>query len=355
MKMTRYSFIAAAALALLAACGGGGGGDDRDPPVDYSRLVTFGDSLSDVGSYAVSGVFGTGGGKYTVNGPGVQIWVERLARAADVRTPCAAQTGLEATESLVGFPPAPVQDHPGCYGYAQGGARVTNPIGPGNKALLASGDRQAALGQLTKPLVEQMNRHLAATGGAYRGDELVTVLAGGNDTIINLSAVSAGTVTPTAAVQALGVAGAELAGYVRTLVVGKGAKYVVVMNLPDFNTTPAALAQSAQTRQLIGAMVAAYNGQLAAGLTGVPEVLLVDAFTRTQDQSANPANYGLTNVTSPACNPALAATSLICSVNKTVPGDVSSYAYADSVHPTPRGYELLFELTRDAMVAKGWL
>ena len=49
----------------------------------------------------------------------------------------------------LGFPPVPVVNHAEWYSFAQGGARVSNPMGPGNAALLALGDPSGALGQLT--------------------------------------------------------------------------------------------------------------------------------------------------------------------------------------------------------------
>src|SRR4051812_8213013 len=79
---TMLSAMVALMLALmLAACGGsgeGGNGGGGGPvlaadapqvaPPRFSVQVTFGDNLSDVGSYAVGSVAGLGGGKFTING-----------------------------------------------------------------------------------------------------------------------------------------------------------------------------------------------------------------------------------------------------------------------------------------------
>jgi phospholipase/lecithinase/hemolysin len=84
--------------------------------------------------------------------------------------------------------------------------------------------------------------------------------------------------------------------------------------------------------------------------------LIVDAFTQGQDQTAHPAQYGLTNVTVPAC--ALSASvfnSLVCSTNTLIAGDVSHYQFADTVHPTPYGYQLLAQFVAKRMVEAGWL
>ena len=356
--------VGLAAALLVVGCGGGGAGD-QSPAVRYGRMVSFGDSLSDVGSYAVSGVAALGGGKYTVNSSGSQIWVERLAAELGLAAPCAAQTGLNSIQAVVGFPPAPATNHAGCFAYAQGGARVTNPVGPGNVALFNPADPETygnAIGQLTVPVVQQIANHLAAVGGRFAADDLVTVLAGGNDVFINLAVLAATieaggdpTAAATAAVTAMGQAGGELAAAIRATVLANGAERVVVVNLPDVSKTPLGLSSDIGTQGLILTMVETFNAQLAAGLSGEAKVLLVDAFTVDQDQAANPAPYGLTNVTTPSCDAAVVATSLLCTSSTLVSGASETDKFADSVHPTPYGHWLLARLVAKDMVTKGWL
>jgi phospholipase/lecithinase/hemolysin len=334
---------------------------DRRP---LRKLVVFGDSLSDVGSYRTAAIAAVGGGQYTVNGKPHRNWTERLARELDVEQPCTARTGLDASGPLAIFAES-VGDHAGCLNYAQGGARVTHPIGPWNSVLLlAFGDPSGYLGQLTNPLMEQITRHLVVTGGRFSPTDLVTVQAGGNDLFMNLATLQAtlsGGADPQVAVPqavgAMGQAGAELAGYVNGLIVAKGARRVLVVNLPDVGVSPSALAESKQTQGLISLMAATFNAQLAKGIAGVQQVLLVDAFGASRDQVANPAKYGLSNVTQPACD--LKKTpfpsSLVCVAPSTlVDGDVSRYMFSDTVHPTPYGYRLLTELVTDTMAQAGW-
>jgi outer membrane lipase/esterase len=352
----RLHLIAATALALtLAACGGG---------KDYDQLVSFGDSLSDVGSYRTPGMAAVGGGKYTVNGPGGSVWVERVAEALNLPAPCAAQTGLNAVGAFAAFAGA-ITNHPGCTAYGQGGARVTNPIGPWNAALKASSDPttafQAQLGQLTVPLATQVANHLKAGGGRFDKHSLVLALAGGNDLFMNSGAIAAGQLTPEGAVQAMGQAGAELAQLVKKQMLTKGAKRVVVVNLPNVALTPSSVAQGPAVQALVTAMSQAYNAQLAAGLDKTPGVLLVDAFALSNDQAANPARYGLSNLATPACsstsplNP-IPGYSLTCTTASTLAGvDVSRYAYADSVHPTPYAHSLLAKAVLEALARRGWL
>jgi phospholipase/lecithinase/hemolysin len=260
-----------------------------------------------------------------------------------------------------------VVDHAGCYSYAQGGARVTNPIGPGNAALLALGDPNGAIGQLTKPVVSQIAAHLAASGGSFAPDDLVTVLAGGNDLFMNLATfealVAGGTSVLEAqeeVVESMKTAGAELAGYVKTQIVANGATRVVVVNVPDIAITPEFLTQPAETQALVELMVQSFNAELAKGLEETESnVLQVDLYSTSKDQAANPTQYGLTNVTNPACDLTVALkdlpTSLVCTTSTLVPDATETWAFADTVHPTPYGYQLIAQLVNIEMAKKGWL
>jgi len=345
--MRQFKFAAALiAAAVLAGCGG-----SNNAP-QFNGIVSFGDSLSDVGTYSVGAVKALGGGKYTINAPDSKNWIELMAPKLNVAAPCPAQTGLEGDPTL-GFS-APVTNFSNCTAYAQGGARVTNPVGPGNKLL---GGANAVLGQLTVPVAKQIQNHLALKGGTFNGNEIVFVLAGGNDVFINLATVGAGG-SPTAAVTAMGTAGAELAGYIKNLIVGKGAKYVAVINLPDVSKTPFALSQSAETQGLINTMVTTFNSQLQQGLSGV-DLLLIDAYTVSRDQSANPVKYGFTNTTTPACDlsPAKNAlgSSLVCTKNNLIAGNTDAFQFADTVHPSPFGYKVLADLVAAELGKRGWV
>jgi outer membrane lipase/esterase len=197
MRKTSFA-LALLTAAVLTACGGNGpSAGNQTPKTKFSNQITFGDSLSDVGTYAVGAVAALGGGKYTINGNNTAVSPEltgknyttlMVAAQLGLPAPCAAQTGLLGT-AAAGFS-VPVVDHPECFNYAQGGARVTNPIGPGNKALDKPG--AVSLGQMTVPVVTQIANHLKKVGGKFKGDELVIVMAGGNDALEQLGELSAG-------------------------------------------------------------------------------------------------------------------------------------------------------------------
>jgi phospholipase/lecithinase/hemolysin len=194
MRKTNVA-LALLTAAALASCGGG----DCDTPVTpppphatFSAQVTFGDGLNDVGSYAVGAVLGMGGGKFTINGDNTasnpaltgKNWTELTAAQFGLAAPCAAQTGLDG-DPAQGFS-VPVANHTGCFGYAQGGARVTDPIGLFNAAT------GSPLGALTVPVATQVANHLAAVGGKFAGDEIVFVNGGASDLRILLNEVKAG-------------------------------------------------------------------------------------------------------------------------------------------------------------------
>jgi outer membrane lipase/esterase len=469
MRQTKF-VLALLAAAALAACGSNGStGGPQVNKVQYSSMVAFGDSLSDVGSYAVGTVAQLGGGKYTINGDNTaknavltgKNFTELLAAQFGLPAPCAAQTGLNG-DATKGFKVA-VVNHAGCLNYAQGGSRVTSPVGPGN---ILTG---SSLGALTVPVVTQVANHLAASGGKFSGTEVVFVTAGGNDALellgeLSAAATAAGTAAGNtagaaagaaafpgllatglavnatnkpAAIAAIGAAiqaeaaragstsasivnaavgaaaiqpgnsgvvalaagiaakaqadaaaagaaagatagaaagaayaatngpknvplmaaaGTELANLIKTQIVGKGASYVVVNNLPDLGSTPASKAKDANTQALIIAMVSAFNTALQQGIAGESKILYVDLYAISHDQVTNPAPYGLTNTSTPACGAnALGTTSLVCNGTNVIAGDVSHYMFADDVHPTPFEYALVAKYIAEQMIIKGWL
>ena len=352
--------LAATVAALtLAGCGGGSSAGNQATKVQFSSMVTFGDSLSDVGTYDVGTIQKVGGGRWTVNSfsasgaPLPTNYTELLAAALNLTAPCPAETGLSGV-AAVGFNVPVTSYTPQCTNYAQGGARVTIPYGPGN-ALTGS-----PLGALTVPVVTQIATHLGAHGGKFSGTEVVLVLAGANDILVQYSTLASGA-TPTQVVTATAQAATELVGYINNQILANGAKYVVVMNIPDISTTPFGNAQEKATpgaKALLLQMVTTFNGILQAGLTS-PNTLYVDLFTASDQQISNPSVFALTNVTDTACN--LSATSnvtqssLTCNTGNVIAGDVSHYEFADSVHPTPFGNILLARYVSVQMASKGWL
>ncbi len=399
MRTWKYALNAVAAMLVLTSCGGGGG-ETSTNSIGFTSMVSFGDSLSDVGTYKVGAIAAAGAGKWTVNSATSQNWTELISAQYQLPAPCPAQTGLQSI--IAQIPAVAIQNFSACRNYSQGSSRVTSPAGPNSFAiqqavLQATGSADAAaqaagLGLMALPVVNQMANHLTNVGGSYNGKELVTVFAGGNDVLLNLNGVSSAATGGAAAVGAAQFAGwspavqsavaaggaaavnaaaqaavagmaqaaIELVAAINSQVLAKGARYVVVLNVPDVSTTPFGAALDASTKGLIVAMTTTFNNTLSQGLAGKPGVLMVDAYTQGRDQVANPAQYALSNVTTPACsttspaNP-LAGSSLACTASSLNPGDTSKYLFADDVHLTPYGYQLLAQFVTKHLATAGWL
>ena len=324
MHQTKFA-LAVLTAAVLAGCGGSSGGD-QTLKVKYSAQVSFGDSLSDVGSYAVGTVLAKGGGKFTINGDNTKInpeltgknWTEHLAAQFGLPAPCAAETGLEGQLSLGFF--VPRVKHAGCYGYAMGGSRVTNPVGPNNKAT------GSVLGALTVPVAVQIQNHLAATGGKFSGTEAVFVMAGGNDVLYQLGVLQAGATE--AGKKAGAEAGAQAFATNLALALAAGA------------TNPATAAAS------IGAAI-----KTASAAPGATSTTIVGAAV----QAAMIAG----NVNAPTLAPALAAKAQAdATVTGNAAGAKAGADYAAAQGPLliaamkQAGSELV-TLVKDQIIAKG--
>lgn len=323
------------------------------PKLKFNSQISFGDSLSDVGTYAVGTIAAFGGGQFTVNSPNAKNWTTLMAAQFGLAAPCAAQTGLDG-DPAQGFS-VPSVYHSGCYGYAQGGARVTNPIGIGNKL---TGGANATLGFLTVPVVQQIQNHLNMNGGQFHDDDIVFVMAGANDVFFQLGLLQTGTTDTTNAVTAVAMAAGELASVINTQITGRGAKHVVVLNVPDIAITPLGATFDPSTRGFVDYMVNTFNAFLKQGVATNPNVLYVDIYSESYSQYVNPGVYGLSNVTNTACDLSPAknplGSSIICSYNNLIPGMTDKYLFADMVHPTPYGYGLIANLVAREMLNRGW-
>lgn len=114
-----------------------------------------------------------------------------------------------------------------------------------------------------------------------------------------------------------------------------GARNFLVPNMPDLSLAPFALALPAVQRAELHALSAGYNAGLASMLDMFAlfpgnRVVRYDAFAFLNGVTADPAAYGLTNVTNPCFDPAFG----MCGVP-------DEYLYWDAAHPTTRAHQLL--------------
>lgn len=385
--------VPAVIAAALAGCGGGNTtapslssvtsvnsastAPSTPPTGGFTAMVVFGDSLSDNGAYtpaamsAYSNAGFTGtlpyvmGGQFTVN-PG-PIWV----------TDVATSLGLSLSPNVVGYggtyitsswtPSASPVYCPfaNCTDFAEGGSMISNASGIGHGS-----------GALTIPVTQQLQNYLTQFS-RFNSGQLVTMLAGNNDIFTALATVQAEVgsgVTQTVAVaqaQAT-VAGAadQLAGVAKTIL-ADGASYEVVYTLPDSSVTPFGQSltggstcdnRNASTPcYLLSNLVQVFNQRLIDDLQG-SGVKMLDGYALLGDEVANPAKYGLTNASSMWCDPTLTSnTSLVCNANtpNTTAGastsNLGTWLFADDVHPTPAGHQIIASATLAAMRGFGWI
>jgi len=76
MSSSRLLLTATAVAALIIGCGG-----SNDDSLQFDSVVSFGDSLSDAGTYRVGTIQELGGGQFTINGAAPRVWTEFLSAA----------------------------------------------------------------------------------------------------------------------------------------------------------------------------------------------------------------------------------------------------------------------------------
>jgi outer membrane lipase/esterase len=219
-------------------------------------------------------------------------------------------------------------------------------------------------------LMSQFTTHLTANGGVADPDALYTYWAGANDILSATSVIAPGGFLPNGSIlyqyiylnggnpanasaiaqTVAGQAGATAAGEVAFLQ-SKGAKTIVVFNLPDLGKTPLNVGTANATGAT--ALSTIYNLQFAAGLaTAQDGIVAINTFAIINEVTANPAAFGFTNTTGKACP----ASSLICGpASSGYPTQPSSntYLFADDIHPSGRAHALLANVVYATITAPG--
>jgi phospholipase/lecithinase/hemolysin len=378
---------------LLAGCGGGdpdvpGTGTPAGAPTSkgtFTAVVSFGDSLSDIGTYApATSLTGNGqapyfGGKFTTNSTTGTVWVENLSTALGVVT-TPAQVGFGASSVMCPAAASPALATT-CTAYGQGGSRVTDPNGIGH-----------AGGALTVPMVTQIANHLTRFG-TFKSSDLILVYGGNNDVFTQFGVfaataaqiqadAAAGKLTAdqanqalfaaqTSAQAAMKVAAQELANDVTTQILAKGGKYVAVVLISDIADTPFGNSLPASAKPVLTSLSQVFNLWLRDGLTNQP-VQLIDAYAIFKDGYSNPSKYGIVNNTTPACDVAKInaithgavtdGSSLFCNGTPGAPynglttgANVTTWQFADSVHPTTGGHKIISDAFTAQLRAFGWI
>lgn len=382
-RYCRASLTLAASTALsvlIAACGGSSA--DTTPRVAITSVKVMGDSLADVGTFGI---------KFTIQGN--DTYPERIAQLYGLPKGCNffAFTGT----TFAANPTA------GCTNFAIGGGVINAASGP-----YTSQDPRIIGNQFST----------ANLAGNFSAKDLLIIDGGGNDAAALVTAYLAqptdagasyqallATVLTPAQMGALGTAcaggptagcQAALAGaggtYMTSLAnnfydtiqmkaLDKGAQQVALLNMPGITNTPlfqgvlkqietqAGATVRAQSEALFKGWVVAFNTQLATRAAGNAKVALVDFYTEFNNQIASPAQFALTNVTTPACadKGSVAATWGTCTdafLAANPPTGATgganwykTWAFADGFHPTAFGHQLLSQLISRSLAVAGWL
>ncbi|TDG03880.1 lipase [Paraburkholderia guartelaensis] len=329
--------ISAGLIFLLAACGGGGGGgggggssSGTSTPAGGVKLqvVSFGDSLSDVGTYAPL-ASAVGGGRFTTN-PG-QVWSQDIAQYYGDTLNAAYTVGLDHKLSAQGG-----------FGYAEGGSTVATPA---NQYDFLSD----VIGNIEMPVNQQVSSYISAHG-TFNSGQLVLVWAGANDVLRAGNPPTANTVVQTAATTL-----AQIVGQI----VQAGATHVVVINVPNIGLSPKGITSAdggANLTQLSQLFNSTLNGALqTAGLQG--KVIEVDSYTWITQLIANFQTNGFSvSNTAQACDPSKTPdnTSLLCSPATYVAAHADqTYMFADDLHPTTHTHSLFAQFVEQQIAASG--
>lgn len=276
----------------------------------FNQFYFFGDSLTDAGSFKPA--LPPGVGKFTTN-PG-PVWAEVFAQ----------RYGSTATPA-----------NQGGNDYAEGGARVTQLPGFPNGPLTGT----------ATPVATQVQQFLQK--GPANSQALYSVWAGANDVFTQLTLAQQGTITPGQVQTNLAIAAGQLVQTIGTLSAG-GARYIMVFNLPDIGKTP--FGYGSGQGSTLTALSSFYNSNLSVGLDALHiDLIRLNVFALLNEVAADPTTFGFSNVTSPACT---TASSLTCTAATLVaPNAAQSYLFADSVHPTTAGHQVIADYAASVIEA----
>ena len=290
---------------------------------DYTRIVVFGDSLSDTGNLAhlTEAKYGV-----RIPSPIVDYTDGRLTDGYDTIPAAQNYFGVWVEQLAASMP-----SHPEVKNSLDGGTNYAYSFaftGSGTSTL------QLAGGQITVQ-VENMGRQVTdylATHPRINSKTLFVVWGGAND-VLNAT-------SPT---QIINAAIQETLDIQR--LIAAGATQILVLNLPPLGLTPR-LNGSLATSVPANAASALYDSWLATGVSvlkdfyrwrrvAIYQVNVLGLFTQI---TANPTAYSLANITAPAQG------------NFTVNPD--TYLFWDDLHPTTYGHSLVAGAALKALPAQ---
>lgn len=296
--LRKFLVVGAAAVALATGAFSASAG--------YTSITVFGDSLSDGGNDFL----------YTAGNFPPPPYDQRFSNGP---------TSVEVLAGLLGLPLTPSLS--GGSNYAYGGAEtgignylaVSPDVPPIINALFSGPPSYPATGTLAQ---------VQSFGGTFGPQSLAVLWAGPNDLFTAL------VVGPPPGAALIAQAMTNL-GQAVGLLYADGARTILMPNMPDIGATPFGLGLTPGESAGLTAYSLAFDfylnetiAQLELGLPGL-DIIGFDTLGALSSVAANPAAYGLTNISDP------------CFDGTTVCANPDQYLFWDSVHPTEAGQQIL--------------
>ncbi len=303
--------------------------------VSYDAEYVFGDSLSDRGNLAETGILQTEAGLPITNFPNPPSNHDSFTNGPTAVQILANDLGLNANPSLwlTGF--ADVNNLFGGASYTPG---TSYAVAGATSALAAKGGSQLI------NLPEQTAAYFIGSSGKADPNALYTVFIGGNDVRDaalsggGAAAITTGVSTEVATIQALAAA---------------GARNFLVPNVPNVGAIPEFAQDNPSLAALATQYSQSYDAQLSAGLAGLSlpqgaDLTQFDLYDYNKMILANAASYGFTNTTDRCFTntPLSAAATPQCGPDGQ---NVDSFLYWDDIHPTAPVQALWAEGMLDAL------
>jgi outer membrane lipase/esterase len=287
----------------------------------YSNAYFFGDSLTDAGVFAA--LPGVGTNDHFSTNPGT-VWAQKLG----------ARYGLSVTAAYATNPAA----NPYTF----------SPIASGNDFAVGMGRvNLAPTLQAEAVNIPSMSAQVTdfLARGAVDPNALYALASGHNDVITQYMALPAngGTTSLADAQAALVTAAGDMAAQVARMRAA-GARHLIVVGIMDITKTPFGQSQTPANLAQLQTLVSTYNTALTSALSG-QNLLYFDTSRLLDTIVADPAAFGVTNTTDPACNP--------LSLGCVAPASTTGYLFADPKHPSAIGHRIISDWVYSSLEAAG--
>ena len=186
----------------------------------------------------------------------------------------------------------------------------------------------------------QISNYLSNVQATIPSTAVVSLWAGGNDFLYGTA--NADTIA------------SNMEAHIRQLA-GAGARTLIVPNLPPLEDTPEIQSRSSSAQANIRSEVIDYNNQLSSIVANLRVELgitihTIDAWTIFGDITLNKGSLGLTNVQDAACTGGSTLLPLpICNSASSIAANFDEYVFFDKAHPTRVMHEIIARFAVEAV------